>query len=183
MRKNLGAKEILYPMPVLIIGTYDKNGKANAMNAAWGGISGDKEICVCIGSDHKTTQNLIESKAFTVSIATEKTEIVSDFVGIVSGKKDENKMEKSGLTVEKSEFVNAPLFAQYPLALECEVISYENEHLFGKIVNVCASEEILTDGKIDVEKLAPITYDPVNFKYYKLNQIVGNAFSDGKKLK
>ena len=185
MRKNFGAKAILYPMPVLIIGTYDENGKANAMNAAWGGISEETQISICVDDGHKTAKNFVKTGAFTVSIADVKNTVAADYVGIVSGNKEPDKIEKAGWHVTKSELVNAPLFDELPLALECKLISYDEDtcRLVGEIVNVCADESILTDGKIDLTKFEPITYDPVHHTYRKLGDVVGKAFSDGTKLK
>ncbi len=186
MRKNLGSKAILYPMPVLIIGTYDENGKPNAMNAAWGGISEETEISVCVSDTHKTAMNVIKKGAFTVSFADRKNLIAADYVGIVSGNKEPDKIAKCGWTAEKSEFVDAPLFKELPVALECKLISYDKDtcRLVGEIVNVCADERVLgDDGKISLDKFSPITYDPVHHTYRVLGEIAGNAFCDGKKIK
>ena len=184
MRKNFGAKPWLYPMPVLILGTYDENGVPNAMNAAWGGISEENEISVCISEDHKTTYNLEKTGAFTVSVATADTVIAADYVGIVSGTKIPDKIHKCGWTAEKSAFVNAPLFKELPFALECKVTSYDPAtcRLVGEIVNVAADESILADGKVDVRKLDPIVYEPVRHEYLRLGEAVGKAFADGKKF-
>ena len=186
MRKNFGAKAILYPMPVLIIGTYDENGKPNAMNAAWGGISEETEISICISAEHKTAKNVVKTGAFTVSIAYAENVVACDYVGIVSGHKESDKIEKAGLHATKSDFVYAPIFNELPLALECKLISYDKEtcRLVGEIVNVCADERILgEDGKIDLAKFTPITYDTIHHTYRKLGDVVGKAFTDGKKLK
>lgn len=185
MRKNFGAKAMLYPMPVLIIGTYDEDGTPNAMNAAWGGISEEDEIAICISANHKTTLNLLKTKAFTVSPADVSNVVAADYVGIVSGCKAADKLARCGWTAEESEFVHAPLFRELPFALECELKSYDPEscRLVGRIVNVCADERILTDGKVDLNKFRPITYDPANHTYVALGEVVGKAFSDGKKLK
>ena len=185
MRKNFGAKAMLYPMPVLIIGTYDAQGNPNAMNAAWGGISEEDEISICVSQDHKTTFNFLKTRAFTVSVADAENVVAADYVGIATGNKEPNKIAKCGWTAEKSEFVNAPLFRELPFALECEVRSYDPEscRLVGRIVNVCADERILTDGKVDLSKFHPITYDPCSNSYVALGTVVGKAFSDGKKLK
>lgn len=186
MRKNFGTKAILYPMPVLIIGSYDENGTPNAMNAAWGGISEETEISICVSDDHKTTENILARKAFTVSIADAKNVVAADYVGIVSGNKVPDKIEKAGWHAVKSDMVDAPLFEELPMALECRMISYDREscRLVGEIVNVCADESILgEDGKIDLSKFEPITYDPVHHTYIRLGEKVGNAFSDGKVLK
>ena len=186
MRKNLGAKPILYPMPVLIIGTYDENGVPNAMNAAWGGISEDREISICVDRKHKTVQNALAKGFFTVSVADEENLIAADYVGVVSGNKEPNKIEKSGWTVEKSEFVDAPLFKELPLTLECKLISYtdEDERLRGEIINVTVDERILSEeGLIDLAKFHPITFDPVHRTYRKIGEEVGKAFHDGLQLK
>ncbi len=185
MRKNFGAKPMLYPMPVLIIGTYGDDGIPNAMNAAWGGISEENEISICISADHKTTENIRLKGAFTVSIPDEKNVTEADYVGIVSGNKVPDKVEKCGWTVLKSDFVDAPLFEELPFALECKLKSYDPEtcRLVGEIINVCADEAIVTDGKIDLEKFSPITYDPSDHNYVTLGKKVGKAFSDGLKLK
>lgn len=181
-RINFGAKPFIYPMPVLIVGTYDENGVPNAMNAAWGTITDMNEITISM-SEHKTTENLIKTGAFTVSIGTEDTVVACDYVGIESASKVPDKFVKAGFHATKSEFVNAPLIDELPMALECKVKSYEDEILIGEIVNVNADESILTDGQIDPKKLKPIAYDPVGHTYMGLGEKVGNAFSDGMKLR
>ena len=185
MRKNFGSKSWLYPMPVLIVAAYDEQGTPNAMNAAWGGIYTDDHIGICISEGHKTTKNILATKAFTVSMATVEQLAACDYVGIVSGNKESDKFAKAGFTAARSETVNAPIINELPFTLECEMISYdsENNHLVGRIMNVSADESILTLGKIDYRKLRPITYDPIGHHYIELGDIVGNAFSDGKKLK
>ena len=186
MRKNFGAKAMCYPMPVFIIGTYNADGTPNAMNAAWGGISEEQEITICMDSGHKTAENLIARKAFTVSMATAKYMAAGDYVGIVSGNKVPDKFTKAGFHASKSEFVDAPLINELPMALECEVISYDTEtcRLVGQIVNVSADESILGEnGKVDPAKLQPITYDPMNHHYLVLGEKVGQAFHDGTALK
>lgn len=185
MRKNFGAKPILYPQPVFIIGSYDENGVPNAMNAAWGGISEADEISICLSENHKTVKNILLQKAFTVSMATVNTLVACDYVGIVSGNDVANKLEKAGFHTFKSELVNAPLIEELPMALECDLISYDAEscRMVGKIINVGADESILTDGKIDPAKLCPITYDGMNHAYYALGEKVGEAFKDGRILR
>ena len=186
MRKNFGAKPMCYPMPVYIIAAYGADGIPNAMNAAWGGISEEEEISMCISAEHKTTENILQSKAFTVSMATEAQVVACDYVGIVSGNKEPDKFAKAGFHATKSEFVDAPLIDELPMALECQLVSYdpENCRLVGRIVNVSADESVLgADGKIDPEKLRPITYDPVHHHYLTLGKKVGHAFKDGLALK
>jgi len=186
MRKNFGAKAMCYPMPVFIIGTYNADGTPNAMNAAWGGISEETEITICVDASHKTAENLLARKAFTVSMATANMLAACDYVGIVSGTKEPDKFAKAGFHATRSEFVDAPLIDELPMAVECKLISYDPEtcRLVGEIVNVSADESVLGEnGKVDVSKLQPITYDPMNHQYLVLGEKVGNAFQDGLALK
>ena len=186
MRKNFGVKTWLYPMPVLIIGTYDENGNANIMNAAWGGIHDTNQIGVCIDPSHKTAKNLQQTKCFTVSIGVADKVVECDYVGIVSGNSGVNKIEKIGFSVEKSEFINAPIFKELPMTLECKLLSYDDSCgcAVGEIVNISVDESVLDENaKIDVAKLQPICFDPVSHSYIKLGEVVGKAFSDGKKIK
>ena len=186
MRKNFGAKPMCYPMPVYIIGTYNADGTPNAMNAAWGGISEDKEISICVSAEHKTTENILARKAFTVSMATAKYVSACDYVGVVSWNKEPDKFAKAGFHATKSEFVDAPLIDELPMAVECKLTSYDSEscRLVGEIVNVSADESVLNeDGKVDPAKLQPITYDPMNHHYLVLGEKVGHAFKDGLALK
>lgn len=186
MRKNFGAKAILYPQPVLIIAAYDGDGTPNAMNAAWGGISEEHELSICISEGHKTTKNILARGAFTVSMADADHVAECDYLGIVSGNRTPDKLAKIGFHTTKSAFVDAPLIDELPMALECRLISYDPEscRLVGDIVNVCADERILNEsGRIDPARLRPITFDPMNNAYLALGEKVGNAFSDGKKLK
>lgn len=182
MRKDLGSKMNFLPLPVLMIGTYDKDGKANVMNAAWGGILDYGKIYISL-SKHKTTENLELKKAFTIGFATKKTEKISDYFGVVSGN-DEDKIAKAGVHVTKSNFVDAPIIEEYPLTLECKMDSFENGELIGKIVNCSVDENYLDEnGKIDVDKMEIITYDMVSNTYRVLGDVVGKAFKDGLSLK
>ncbi len=181
-RTNFGAKPLMYPQPVLIIATYDENGVPNAMNAAWGITTDFKEITISL-SDHKTTDNLAKNPDFTVSFATEATVVPSDYVGIESGRKAPNKFEKAGFHATKSEFVNAPLIDELPVAMECKMTSFEDGILIAEIVNVSADDSVITDGKVDLTKFKPIAFDPFNNAYVGLGEKVGNAFRDGLALK
>lgn len=186
MRKNFGKKPWCYPQPVFILAAYDKEGKPNAMNVAWGGIHYDDQIALCISANHKTTENILATKAFTVSMADKANLQACDYVGVVSGNKEPDKFQKAGFTAEKSEFVNAPIIKELPMTIECRLISYDTEscNLIGEIVNVSADESILDEkGRIDHAKLQPITFDPVNNAYLVIGDKVGNAFRDGLKLK
>lgn len=186
MRKSFGARPCLYPQPVFIIGTYDEDGTPNAMNAAWGGISEEKEITICVDASHKTAKNIVARGAFTVSMADAAHVVECDYVGVVSGNDVLDKVAKAGFHVTKAEFVDAPLFDELPMALECKLISFDEEtcRLVGEIVNVSADESVLNEnGKVDPAKLRPITYDSMNHAYLVLGEKVGNAFKDGLKLK
>ena len=186
MRKNFGPKPVLYPQPVFIIAAYDENGKPNAMNAAWGGLSEETEITICISPEHKTTKNILASGAFTVSMADADHVVACDYVGIVSGNDVPDKMERAGFHTTHAEHVNAPLIDELPMAVECKLISYDPEtcRLMGEIVNVCADESVLNErGKVDPAKLRPITFDPMNYDYLVLGESVGRAFHDGAVLR
>lgn len=185
MRKNFGAKPILYPQPVFIIASYAEDGTPDAMNAAWGGISESNEISMCLSAEHKTVKNILARKAFTVSMATADTVVPCDYVGLVSGNELADKLERAGFHTVKSAFVDAPIIEELPMAVECRLVSYDPEtcRMVGEIINVCAEERILTDGKIDPMKLRPITYDGMNHAYYVLGEKVGSAFHDGAALK
>lgn len=185
MRKNFGAKTWVYPMPVLIVAAYGKDGVPCCMNAAWGGIYDTDQIMVCLADDHKTTRNILESGAFTVSVADAKHVVQADYVGIVSGNRVPDKMERAGLTWEKAACVNAPVICEFPLTLECRLLKFNEDGIcIGTIVNVSAEESVCgEDGLPDVQKLGAITYDPVCHRYVALGDVVGQAFSDGKRLK
>ena len=186
--KSFAPKPWVAPQPVLIIGTYNKDGVANAMNAAWGGQWDMKEIMISLGS-HATTDNLAVNDEFTVAFATAETMVAADFVGLVSGRNTPDKIQKTGWTIEKAPNVNAPVFKEFPMTLECRVKQKINEsetgfYLIAEIVNILCDEKYLAeDGKPDVEKMNIITYDPVHHTYIQLGKTVGKAFSDGKQLK
>jgi len=186
MRKNFGAKPMTYPQPVFIVAAYDADGVPNAMNAAWGGISEETEISICISPGHKTTKNILTSGAFTVSMADEEHMVACDYVGVASGNNVPDKFAKAGFHATKSEFVNAPLIDELLMAVECKLISYDEEscRLVGEIVNVCADESVLNeDGKVDPKKLKPVIFDSMNHTYLSVGEKVGTAFKDGLQLK
>ena len=188
MRKDFGSKAIITPLPVLVVATYNEDGTPNAMNAAWGGQREEDQIAICLGTSHKTTENIKARKAFTVSFGTRKTEIIADFFGVVSGKKLPNKVEKSGVHVVKSAHVDAPMFEEFPLTLECKLLECSKDfdgstYIVGQVVNTSADESVLgEDGKVDLGKVEPISYDSAAHAYRVLGEKVGKAFSDGKKL-
>lgn len=184
MRKNFGSQNWLYPMPVLIVGTYDENGNPNAMNAAWGGIYDTDMVMLCLAHKRKTVKNIKATGAFTVSFGTESTVIPCDYVGMVSGNNEPEKFAKAGFTAAKGEHVNAPVINELPMTVECEFVKFNEDGIcIGKIINISADAGILTDGKIDARKLKPICFDAVTDEYYGIGNAVGKAFSDGKILK
>ena len=185
MKVGFGTQTFMYPMPVLIIASYGADGTPDAMNAAWGGIHDTNQIGVCLSPDHKTVKNILDRKAFTVSMADSDHVAACDYVGIESANKEPEKLKKAGFTVTKSTNVDAPVINELSMVLECRLVSYDENsgYMIGDIVNVLAEESVLTDGKIDPLKLKPITYDPVNHKYIQLGDIVGTAFQDGKALR
>lgn len=185
MRKNFGVKPWFYPLPVLIVGSYDENGQADAMNAAWDGLYDANLVELCLSSGHKTTKNIKATGAFTISFADAKNVAKCDYVGIVSANNTPDKMEKAGFTVTKSSFVNAPIIEELPMTLECRLKKVTEEgNIIGEIVNISVDDSILDEnGQIDVDKLQPIAFDPVKNDYRVIGEKVGNAFEDGNKLK
>lgn len=188
MMKNFKPQPWVAPQPVLIIGTYDAEGRPNAMNAAWGGQWDNGEIMISMGS-HATTLNLNREGEFTVAFATVDTLVAADYVGIVSAKHEPRKIEKTGWNVVKAEHVNAPVFTDFPMTMECRIKQKIDESATGyfivaEIVNIVADERFLAeDGRPDIEKMNLITFDPVHHGYIALGNKVGQAFADGKQLK
>ena len=187
MMKDFKPKAWVLPQPVLIIGTYGADGTPNAMNAAWGGQWDAKEIFISMGA-HATTENLNRCGKFTVAFAMEETLVASDYVGIISAKSNAGKIAATGWHHSKAANVNAPIFAEFPMTLECRIKEKIDESptgffLVAEILNIVCDEKYLADdGKPDVEKMHLITFDPVHNGYIALGSKVGNAFSDGKKL-
>ena len=183
-RTDFGAKPLSLPQPVWIIATYDENGVPDAMNAAWGGISGEKEIAVCLSPGHKTCQNFAVTGAFTVSMADEAHLAACDYVGIASGNKTPDKFARAGFTAAKSGRVNAPVINELAVCMECTVKNYDKETgiLRGEIVNVSVDDSVLTDGKLDMAKAAPVCFDPFNLAYCVVKETVGKAWGEGKAL-
>ena len=185
MRKNFGAKTWLYPMPVLIVGTYSEDGTPNAMNAAWGGIYDTGLLMICLADEHKTTENIKKNGAFTVSFATAQTVSECDYLGLVSANDVPDKLSRAGLHTRRSEFVNAPIIEELPVSVECKLLKFNEDGIcIGEIVNVSAEESVLdAAGKIDAKKVNPIIYDSSAHAYWSYGERVGSAFSDGKRIK
>ena len=179
-------KGFVTPLPVFIIAVYDENGNANAMNAAWVGQVGGNLISLSLSPSHKTTANIKAVKAFTVSFATKEYVEACDYVGMVSGSKVPDKLEKCGFTITKSDKVNAPVIDQLHVAIECKVADIQEEfgetRIIAEIVGLKADESVLTDGKVDISKLHPIMFDSVARCYREIGEIVDGAWSAGKKF-
>lgn len=187
MRKKLNVTEGIFPMPVLMVATYNEDGSVNVMNAAWGTMQARDTVALQLTESHKTVKNIKANGAFTISIADAAHVLEADYFGVVSGNKVPHKLENSGLTASKAEAVNAPVINEFPLCLECQFIEYQsNEYgcgVIGKVVNVTADESVLVDGKLDMSLVNAIAFDPYTHGYYKVTERVGNAFKDGLKLK
>lgn len=187
MRKKLSLTEGIFPMPVLLIATYNNDGSIDVMNAAWGTMLSRDYVALNLSETHKTVKNIKETGAFTISIADAAHVTQADYFGVVSGNSEPHKFEKSGLTAVKSDIINAPVINEFPLCLECEFVEYQDDTygigVIGKVVNVTADENVFTDGKVDISLVNAIAFDPYTHGYYRVNERVGEAFKDGLKIK
>lgn len=186
MKKDLGVQQAVFPMPVLMIATYDENGKVDVMNAAWGQIAAPDKIALFISEPHKTTKNIRKTKAFTVALADKAHIKEADFFGIASGNTMEDKFERTGLHAVKSAHVNAPIIEEFPLVMECElddIVDSSIHAVVGKIVNVAAEESVLSEnGKVDPAKLNALMFDNFQSGYYETGAKAGQAWNAGKEL-
>ena len=187
MRTKLKITEGIFPMPVLMVATYNDDGSVNVMNAAWGTMQERNIVALNLTESHKTVKNIKARGAFTVSIADADHVAEADYFGVVSGNKETDKLARSGLTACKAETVDAPVINEFPLCLECEFIEYQNNKygcgVIGKVVNVTADEKVMVDRKIDMSLVNAIAFDPYTHGYYKVTERIGEAFKDGLKLK
>lgn len=187
MRKNIKITEAIFPMPVLMIATYNEDGSVDAMNAAWGTMLSRNQVILNLTETHKTVKNIKERKAFTISIADANHVKEADYFGVVSGNNTANKFENSGLTTTKSEIVDAPIINEFPICMECEFIEYQDDEygcgVVGKVINVSADENVMNEDNIDISLVNAIAFDPYTHGYYKVTERVGNAFKDGFELK
>ncbi len=186
MRKKLNITDGIFPMPVLMVATYNDDGSINVMNAAWGTMQERSIIALNLTETHKTVKNIKARGAFTVSIADAAHVLEADYFGVASGNKVPNKLEKTGLTSSKAETVDAPVINEFPICLECEFIEYQDNKygcgVIGKVVNVTADESVMPNGKLDMSLVNAIAFDPYTHGYYKVSERVGEAFKDGLKL-
>lgn len=186
MRKKLNLTEGIFPMPVLMVSTYNEDDSVNVMNAAWGTMQERGHVALNLTETHKTVKNIKARGGFTVSISDANHILEADYFGVVSGNNIENKFKKTSLTSTKAEYVDAPIINEFPLCLECEFIEYQDGKygcgVIGKVVNITADESVLVDGKIDMSLVNAIAFDPYTHGYYKVSERIGEAFKDGLKL-
>lgn len=187
MRKKLSLTEGIFPMPVLMVATYNEDGSVNVMNAAWGTMQERGNVALNLTESHKTVKNIKARGAFTVSIADASHVVEADYFGVASGNNEPQKFENSGLTAVHSEIVDAPIVNEFPLCLECKFIEYQNNEygigVIGKVVNITADESVMVDGRVDMNLVNAIAFDPYTHGYYRVAERVGEAFKDGLKLK
>lgn len=183
MKKELKAVSGIFPMPVLMIGTYNEDGSVDVMNAAWGMAQSMKHLKLCLTESHKTVKNLKRTGYCTVALGTKDLVVESDYLGIVSANNVKDKFEKSGLHAVKSEHVDAPVLEEYPICMECKVVGFEDDGTLVEVLNVLAEEKYLNeDGTIKLNEVGIISYDPYGHGYYVVGDKVGQAFSEGKQL-
>jgi flavin reductase (DIM6/NTAB) family NADH-FMN oxidoreductase RutF len=187
MKRSLGAVTLVYPTPVFVVGTYDKNGKPNVMTASWGGICCSQPPCVAVSllKATYTHGNILQRKAFTISIPSENHVRQADYFGLVSGR-SEDKFAATGLTPMKSEMVDAPYVKEFPLIVECRLAhTFElglHTEFVGEVVDVKAEEGVMTAGSVDIRKVKPLTFTPARQGYYGIGNFIGKAFSIGEKV-
>jgi flavin reductase (DIM6/NTAB) family NADH-FMN oxidoreductase RutF len=186
VKKSLGARSLVYVNPVLVVGTYDKAGKPNAMTVAWGGICCSRPPCIAVSMRRATYtyDNIVERKAFTVNVPSEAHVKEADYFGIVSGRL-EDKFAKTGLTPVRSDLVDAPYVGEFLLVLECQLLNSVDigghTHFIGEILDVKVDESVLRDGeKVDIQKLRPMIYDADTRAYFGVGEWVAKAFSVGR---
>ena len=187
MKKQIKTTEAIFPMPVLLISTFNEDGSVDVMNAAWGTMLDRDMVALNLTETHKTVQNIKKRGGFVIHIADAKHVVEADWFGVVSANKDPDKFKKSGLTYEKSDLVDAPIINELPIAMECEFIEYQNDDtglgVIGKVLKTSVEEDVMKDDKVDIDALEAIAFDPYTHGYYKVGTRVGEAFRDGLKLK
>lgn len=187
MKKKINNSKSIFPMPVLLIATYNEDNTVNVMNAAWGTMISRDEVLLILSKPHKTVENIIKRKAFTISIPSSNYTTEADYFGVVSGNNVANKLATSKLTSTKSTNIDAPIINELPISMECTFIKYHDDELISgviaKVENIYAEESIITNDKIDASLLKAITYNPYTNEYYEITNKVGNAFKDGLNLK
>lgn len=187
MKRNIKTTEAIFPMPVLMVSTYNDDGTVNVMNAAWGMMLERNYVVLNLTKTHKTVQNILKRHGFTVSIADAKHVAEADYFGVVSGNNTPDKFKNSGLTASKSNIIDAPIVNEFPICMECEFVEFQDDEygcgVVGKVLNVSADESVMNGDAVDVSKVQAIAFDPYTRGYYKVTERVGEAFKDGLKLK
>ena len=187
MRKQLPLTEGIFPMPVLMVATYNEDGTVNVMNAAWGTMQERDTVALNLTETHKTVQNIKARGAFTVSIADAAHVVEADYFGVASGNQTPDKFANSGLTATRSPVVDAPIIHEFHLCLECRFLEYQtNEYgcgVIGKVVRITADESVMEGDKVDISRVNAIAFDPYTHGYYRVAERVGEAFRDGLRLK
>ena len=187
MKQPIKVTEALFPMPVLLVATYNEDGSVDVMNAAWGTMLDPNRVALNLTETHRTVENIKRTKGFVIHIADAAHVVEADWFGVVSAKKEKDKFAKSGLTATKSQLVEAPIINELPIAIECEFVEYQSDDtglgVIGKVLQTSVEEDKLKNGKIDIDSLKAIAFDPYTHGYYLVSQRVGDAFKDGLKLK
>ena len=187
MKIQIKTTEAIFPMPVLLISTFNEDGSVNVMNAAWGTMLDRDMVALNLTETHKTVQNIKARKGFVVHIADAKHVVEADYFGVVSGNKEPDKFAKSGMTYTKSDLVDAPVINELPIAMECEFIEYQSDDtglgVIGKVLRTSVEEANMKDGKVNIDSVEAISFDPYTHGYYKVSGRVGEAFKDGLRIK
>ena len=187
MKKEIKTTEAILPMPVLMVSTFNEDGSVDVMNAAWGTMLDRSRVALNLTETHKTVENIKARKGFVVHIADAKHVKQADYFGVVSGNTQKDKFAKSGMSFTKSELVDAPIIDEFPIAFECEFIEYQSDDtglgVIGKVLRTSVEESNMKDGKVDIDSIEAIAFDPYTHGYYKVNGRVGEAFKDGTTLR
>ena len=183
MKKEIKCKQAFFPMPVLLVATFNEDNSVNVMNAAWGMMKEYDEIVLNLTETHKTVKNILARKAFTVTFADSKHVVEADYFGIASGNQVNDKLGKTNLTYTKSDVVDAPIINEFKVTMECEFIQMTDCGVVGKIKRVIADEDCLNDGVVDVKKVDAICFDSFGHGYYSIGEKVGQAYKSGKEIK
>ncbi len=187
MKQEIKTKSAIFPMPVLLIATFNDDGTVNVMNAAWGTMLDRDVVALNLDASHKTVENIRKRKGLVVHLADAKHVAEADYFGIVSGNQVSDKLSQTGMSYAKSELVDAPIINELPVALECEFIEFQDDEtgigLIAKVLRTSVEEAFLKDGKADIDALQIIAFDPFTHGYYQVGKRIGEAFKDGLKLK
>jgi len=189
MRKNIKTTEAIFPMPVLLIATYNEDGTVNVMNAAWGTMVDREIVALNLDETHCTVKNIRKRKGFTVAIADAAHVAEADYFGVVSGNDIPDKLSATGLKAVRSEFVDAPVLTDFPIVMECEYLDYQEKTyefglgVIGQVLNVSVDESAMKGDKVDIDAVGAIAFDPYTHGYYKVGGRVGEAFRDGLKFR